>query len=53
MSIKNQQAFICPKSTIETLKKGGIFIVSFQDASHFFLVFLLLTLNIYLFTGKD
>ena len=52
MSIKNQQAFICPKSTIETLKKG-IFIVSFQDASHFFLVFLLLTLNIYLFTGKD
>ena len=45
------------KLTIKTLKLrrrcSGIFIGNFEHIFHFFLVFVLLTLNKYLFTGYD
>ena len=58
-----QSAFTCSKLTIKTLEQGvkyihhwprtGVFIVNFAHISHFVLVFLLLTLNMYLPTGKS
>ena len=33
------------------LRRSGVFIVNFQHISHFFLVFLLLTLNKKIFVG--
>ena len=50
-----QPAFTCSKLTIETIEKGvklfGVFIVNFEHISHFVLVFLLLTLNMWMPTG--
>ena len=46
-----QLAFTCLKSTIKTLVKAvnwrryGVFTVNFEDISHLFVIFLLLTLN--------
>ena len=38
-------AFICSKSTMETVTRSGVFIVNFEHISHIVLVFPLLTLN--------
>ena len=46
--------FTCSKSTVETLEKGrsSVFIVNIEHISHFFLVFLLLTLNKKILEGQ-
>ena len=46
-----QLILICSKSTIETLKTGGVFIVNLEHISQLFPVFLLLTLNKLMFAG--
>ena len=42
---------ICSKLTIKTRRRSGVFIVNFEHFSHLVLVFLLLTLNMWLPTG--
>ena len=46
--------FTCSKSTVETLEKdrSSVFIVNIEHISHFFLVFLLLTLNKKILAGQ-
>ena len=41
------------KKTPERCHRSGVFIVNFEHISHFVLVFLLLTLNMYLLTGNS
>ena len=41
-----EKSEICPKLTINTVESSsGVLIIDFEDISHFFLVFLLMTLN--------
>ena len=46
--------FTCSKSTVETLEKdrSSVFIVNIEHISHFFLLFLLLTLNKKILAGQ-
>ena len=51
-----QRCKICSNLTIKTSerrqrRRSGVFIVNFELISHLFLVFLLLTLNMYFFAG--
>ena len=56
-SWKRCEIQICLKLTIKTpeqrqWRRSGVFIVNFEDISHLFLVFLLLTLSKYMLAGQ-
>ena len=40
-------------TSMRLMTSSGVFIVNFEDISHLFLVFLLLNLNMLMFTGTD